>query len=246
MKRSDSVAQCGELAEPEVPLAGAQEVAVGEPAALGTTGGARRVEKRALRGTTDRLRGQARRQAGRRHAADDIGTHRLEGQVGLGGGGAQQGLAPRLRHCQAHLAVADDVGPLGGAHVGMDRHDAHAERVQRQPVGEEGRPVLEQKADAVAVAVAGLSVGGAQPLDLAGHLAPAARARLDAVGLGGDGLDAEEIGVAAPGGDALESFVDSRHAVQMKSCTAGSAASQLIMLARLSVIFSAPPTSTRW
>ena len=59
-------------------------------------------------------------------------------------------------------------------------------------MGEERRPVLEQQADAVAVAVAGLRVEGAQPLDLAGDLAPAARAGVDAVGRGGDRFDEEE------------------------------------------------------
>ena len=91
----------------------------------------------------------------------------------------------------------------------MQRHDAGAERIERQPVGEERRPVLEQQADAVAVAVAGLRVDGAQPLDLAGHLAPAARAGLDAVGGGRRRLDAEEFGVAAARGDASKGLVDS-------------------------------------
>ena len=69
-------------------------------------------------------------------------------------------------------------------------------------MGEERRPVLEQQADAVAVAVAGLRVGGAQPLDLAGDLAPGARPGVDAVGRGGDRLDVEEVGVAAARRDA--------------------------------------------
>jgi hypothetical protein len=90
----------------------------------------------------------------------------------------------------------------------VDRHDADAERVQRQPVGEERRPVLEQQADAVAGAVAGLRIEAAQALGLALDLAPAARAALDAVRARGDRLDDEQVGVAAPGGDALERCVD--------------------------------------
>ena len=68
----------------------------------------------------------------------------------------------------------------------------------------------------MAVAVAGLRVGGAQPLDLAGDLAPAARAGVDAVGGGGDGLDAQEFGVAAARGDAAEGVVDGGGRVRVR------------------------------
>jgi hypothetical protein len=63
----------------------------------------------------------------------------------------------------------------------VDRHDADAERIEREPVREERRPVLEQDADAVAGAVAGLPVETAQALDLTVDFAPAARPALDAV-----------------------------------------------------------------
>ena len=72
---------------------------------------------------------------------------------------------------------------------------------------EERRPVLEQQADPVPRAIARVRVGGAQPLDLAGDLAPAARAGVDAVGGGGDGLDAKKLGVAATLGDAAKNLV---------------------------------------
>ena len=64
------------------------------------------------------------------------------------------------------LAVADQVFELGRAHLGVDRHDARAERVQREPVEQERRPVLEQQADAVAVAVAGGRIARRAALDL--------------------------------------------------------------------------------
>ena len=114
-------------------------------------------------------------------------------------------------------------------------------------MGEERRPVLEQQADAVAVAVAGLRVGAAQALDLAGDLAPAARAGVDAVGGGGDGLDAQELGVAATLGDAAKGLVDGGvGCVHMKSWTAGSAASPLRRSTRFRRRRSAPPSRTRW
>jgi hypothetical protein len=75
-------------------------------------------------------------------------------------------------------------------------------------MGEERRSILEQQADAVPGAVAGVRVQPAQPLDFALDLAPAARAALDRVRAGGDGVDDEQVGVAAAGGDALEGSVD--------------------------------------
>jgi hypothetical protein len=170
-----------QLAEAEVPLAGAQEVAVGEAAALGLAGGARGVEERALGAAADDLLDAARRRAGVRDPPRDLGPDRVEQGAGRARRLAQAALAPRLHDRQHHLAVADDVAPLGRAHVLVDRHDADAEGIEREPVGEERGPVLEQQADAVARPIAGVGVGGAQPLDLAGHLAPGALAGFDAV-----------------------------------------------------------------
>ncbi len=201
----------GQLVQAEVPLAGAPEVAVGEAAALRLAGRARCVEQRALGVAIDRLALEARRRARRRDPADDFGTDRLQVGADLGCRGAQSGFLARLGDGERDLAVADQVLPLGRAHVGMDRHDADAERVERQPVGEEGGPVLEQQADAMAVAVAGLGVVGAQPLDLAGDLAPAARAWIDRVAGGRHGLDAQELGVAAARGSAGECGIDGGH-----------------------------------
>jgi hypothetical protein len=75
-------------------------------------------------------------------------------------------------------------------------------------MGEECRPVLEQQADAVPGAIAGMRVQPAQPLGFALDLAPAAGAALDRVRTGGDGVDDEQVGVAAAGGDTLEGSMD--------------------------------------
>ena len=48
------------------------------------------------------------------------------------------------------LAVPDDVLELGCAPLGIQRHHRRAQRIQREPVKEECRPVLEQQADAMA------------------------------------------------------------------------------------------------
>ena len=201
----------GEVVQAQVPLAGAQEVAVGEAAALRPAGRARGVEQGALAGAADRLARVARRHRRRRDLAGDLGADRLQLHLGLARRRAQVGLAPRHDDGEAHLAVGDHVDPLGAALVGVDRDDADAQRVQRQPVGEERGPVLEQQADPMAVSVAGLRVGQAQALDLGLDLAPAARAGRDAVGAAGDAVDAEEVGIAAARGDLAERGVDRRH-----------------------------------
>ena len=59
----------GQVVQAEVPLAGAQEVAVGEAAAFRPAGRARGVEQRALGVAVDRLAREARRRARRRDAA---------------------------------------------------------------------------------------------------------------------------------------------------------------------------------
>jgi len=103
--------------------------------------------------------------------------------------------ALRQAHRELDPAVADQVGQLGRAHLGIDRHHAHAERIEREPVVQEGRPVLEQQPDAVAMAVARARIGIAQPVDLGRGLAPADAAGLDAIARGRDRLDAQELGL---------------------------------------------------
>ena len=66
------------------------------------------------------------------------------------------------RQDQIGLAVLEQVGGLAGAVVGVDRHAADADGVQRQLVQDVLGPVLEQRGDAVAEAVAGAAVSGGQ------------------------------------------------------------------------------------
>ncbi len=58
------------------------------------------------------------------------------------------------RHGERDLAVPDEVLELVCAPVGVDRHDRHAERIERQPVKQELGAVEEQEPGAVAVTVA--------------------------------------------------------------------------------------------
>ena len=51
-----------------------------------------------------------------------------------------------------------------GAQIRIERQDRNAERVEREPVPEELRPVLEQQRHTGAVAIARCRVGGAQRL----------------------------------------------------------------------------------
>jgi len=47
------------------------------------------------------------------------------------------------RHRERDLGMADQVFDLGRAQVRVDRYDGHAERIEREPVQEERRAVLE-------------------------------------------------------------------------------------------------------
>ncbi|MCY1539262.1 hypothetical protein D9M68_748420 [compost metagenome] len=199
-------ADAAHAVERGIPLAGSQKVRVAQDAALGPARGARGVEQAAFGVGADGLAGARRGGLRGRHGV--VGAHGLEGHASLRGGSLQVGGALGQRDGQADLAVADEVDQLGRAHLGVDRHHARAQRVQRQPMEDEGGPVLQQQADAVAVAVAGLRVGGAQPLDLRGGFAPADGAGGDAVGGGGHRFGEEEFGLRGARGRGGEHLVD--------------------------------------
>ena len=160
--RSRPHSQADEAAEVAIPGAAVQVVEIGEDAALRSPGRAGRVEQAALGLEAGRAgaRRPRRRRERRRHrlrvhhrqrppraraTVSRSATRRGDdhGQVGLG-----------VVHLVEHLVV-----PV----VGVDRHDAAAERVQRQVVEEELGAILEQQRHPVAVAVAGRGVPLAQP-----------------------------------------------------------------------------------
>ena len=103
----------GQLVQAEVPLAGAQEVAVGEAAALRPAGRARGVEQRALGAAADRL---ARRGApasappgcGRRPRG---GSCRASAPASAAAARSAAFALPAASTASAHLAVADQVCP---------------------------------------------------------------------------------------------------------------------------------------
>ena len=94
-----------------------------------------------------------------------VGPHHAQFAAGARGGGQQLGMAAGQGHGQRDFGVAGQVFEFGGAQVGIDGHHRHAQRVEREPVQEEGGAVFKQQAGAVAVAVAGARIGGAQRLD---------------------------------------------------------------------------------
>ena len=114
---------------------------------------------------------------------------------------------------KADLAVADQVLELCRAHLRVDRHHARAQRVQGQPVEQEGGTVLEQQPDPVTVAVAGPCISLAQRLHLCGRIAPRDGTFRDPVGLRRRRLDAQEIGRRGARRGGREHVVNGRHGV---------------------------------
>ena len=86
--------------------------------------------------------------------------------------------------------MVDEIGDLGGAVVRIDRHAAHADAVEGQRMQHMLGPILEQRCDAVADAVARLPVECRQFLDRLPGLAVRhleARWQIGAVFIGGHG-----------------------------------------------------------
>ena len=157
-----------QIAEAEVPLAGAQEIAVGEAAALGLAGGPRGVEQGAFGAAADRS-GASPRSGVRASGIRPATSGRIVSSSLLAELAASRRPLSRPG-CTTASTISlwlIEVAPFGRTHVLVDRHDADAERVERQPVGEERRPVFEHQADAMPRTIAGARVGGAQPFDLA-------------------------------------------------------------------------------
>jgi hypothetical protein len=74
------------------------------------------------------------------------------------------------------------IGEIVGAQIGIDRQDRHAERIEREPVPEELRPVFQQQRHTGAVAIAGGRIGGAQRLDARERFAIAVAEALRRIG----------------------------------------------------------------
>jgi hypothetical protein len=193
-----------------VPAAGAQEIVVREAAALGPAGGTRGVEQGALSGQADRLAGRGRGDSHARHGAGLDGVMRHDGGHAADGlRGLRHGRQAFRQHDSQHgFAVPQHVFELRRAQVGVQRHHAAADGVERQPMEQERRPVLQQQRDAVAVAVAGRGVVGLQRLDVRHHPCPGDAASGNAIGAGRDVVHPESVGIRTLRGSGGEALVD--------------------------------------
>ena len=80
----------------------------------------------------------------------------------LGHGFPHLRLAGSERQHEIGLAVVEEIGRLAGTILGIDGHDADAQRIERELVQDVLGAVLEQRRDAVAEAIARICVGGRQ------------------------------------------------------------------------------------
>jgi hypothetical protein len=123
-------------------------------------------------------------------------------QVGHAGGDHDREVGIRVLHLVEHLVVAI---------VGVDRHDAAAERVQREVVEEELRAVLEQERDPVAVTEPGVPVGGAEALDLGARGSVRELHPLGVIGAAGCRRRAQECVIACHRRGGAERLVHAGH-----------------------------------
>ena len=130
-----------------------------------------------IRCRASRRAGLRRRHGAARHAPGDAAARRRTGDAPRRGSRQRRSAMRPGRRSPGKLAVVEQVVELGGAQVGVDRHHRHAQRVQREPVQEERRPVVQQQPGAMPVAVAGRGIGVAQRLDARRRLAVAAARR---------------------------------------------------------------------
>ena len=100
--------------------------------------------------------------------------------------------------------MADEVFQFRRAQVGVDGHDGDAQAIEREPVQEEGWPVLQQQPDAVPVAVARLRVAALHPPDHDGRRVVEEVSRVDAVGDGRLGQHPQEGARAVAGSGGRE------------------------------------------
>ena len=101
--------------------------------------------------------------AGRRFIRRDDGHGRP--------GGRDLAMALRERDDDLRPGKIELEGEIVGAQVRVDGLHRNAERIEREPVEHEGRPVLEQQRDPRAVPVAGRRVSRPQAFDFAGCFA---------------------------------------------------------------------------
>ncbi len=147
-----------------IPVATVQIVFVGQNAALGAPGGARGIQQAAFRLCVDFAAVQGGGAIGLRNGV--VGSDQCQPPAGLLRCVGQAGVPLRQCHGQADFRMADQISELGGPHVGVNGYNRYAQRIQGKPMQEKRRPVFQQQANTVPMAVARVAVGQFQRIDL--------------------------------------------------------------------------------
>ncbi len=159
-----ALADLGQAALRAVPAREMQEVKIREHAALRLAGGAGGEQQRAFVG----------RRAAIAHDFAAAAGQCCIGRRDAGGvhaGGRDEAAFLGKRDDEIGLGDGELVGEVARLQVRIDREDGRPEPIEREPMGEEIRAVLQQEADARAVAVPGARVGALDGFDLRGRFA---------------------------------------------------------------------------
>ncbi len=140
-----------------ITVARREEVGIRQDATFRPPCGAGRVKQRAFGGRGDAVIALRRwtwrtRQHGLRRQAVDHGKIRAAVQPRRSL--TQTRHAVRHRHCKCGVRMLEQIAHFLRAIIWIDRHDANAERVERQKMHKELRPVFEQQRDAMTMPIA--------------------------------------------------------------------------------------------
>ena len=96
------------------------------------------------------------------------------------------------------------MGQLGGAQIGIERHDRHPEAIGCQPVQKEVRTIFQKQHQAHAVPCACIRQKLTDMADTGGRISIGQRARRNVIDLGGAGHDAQKVPIRPALGGQIE------------------------------------------
>ena len=238
-------AKLTEPAEPDIPVAGVQEIAIGQDATLGLARRAGGVEDGCLR-------------LGPQRGNLSFGTERCRRLVRPGHGEAgpdrrsgslQVGNPLTHRNRCRHLAMTDQVLQFRSAQIRIDRDDRRPDSVQRQEIEKEVGAVEQQETDTHPRTVSGSTKLGRPRTDLRLDGGVTQIAGADPIDLGGFRQHPQKglVWVAARGcletrGDRFS--LDGHGQLYMNSWMLPCGASKFSRSTRFSLIFKSPSIST--